>query len=377
MKLHTVRTPDGKLTPDLIDTPGVGFGDVHRSQPRVVSITNATELGTVYTPGEIAAITEHAHARGMLVARRRGPAVQRRRRARRAAAGAHHRRGGRRGVVRRHQDRPAVGRGRGGAEPRGGARAAVHPEDEHAARLEDAVRVGPVRGAARRRPVAAQRPQRQRDGAAAGRTRRGEIPHVTLSRAPQANAVFATLPDAVADRVRKDYPFYTWNQETGEVRWMCAYDTTEEDVDAFVAAHRRAIDNCPGAVTGRDRRRQPADARGRGARALPRSRSGGRGRVRRPRRAARRRRGAPARRRRDRRADAADVDRRGHPGRHETARRIARDGRRGAVAQYAEPSYATMLLAGGSAGRAYLLKERVGEPASSSRRSARWRAAGR
>ncbi len=67
LKLLSVATPDGKLTPELIDVHAWGFGDVHHAQPRVVSITQSTELGTVYSPEEIAAICEHAHSLGMFV----------------------------------------------------------------------------------------------------------------------------------------------------------------------------------------------------------------------------------------------------------------------------------------------------------------------
>ena len=67
IKLLTVPTPDGKLTPELIDRQAWGFGDEHRAQPHVVSITQTTELGTCYTPDEMRAISDHAHALGMRV----------------------------------------------------------------------------------------------------------------------------------------------------------------------------------------------------------------------------------------------------------------------------------------------------------------------
>lgn len=65
LKLLTVATPDGKLTPDLIDRQAWGWGFEHRAQPLAVSITQSTELGTVYTTAEVTAIAEHVHARGM------------------------------------------------------------------------------------------------------------------------------------------------------------------------------------------------------------------------------------------------------------------------------------------------------------------------
>ncbi|NUQ95447.1 MAG: threonine aldolase, partial [Streptomyces sp.] len=67
LKLLTVPTPDGKLTPELIDKQAYGWDDEHRAMPQVVSITQSTELGTLYTPEEIRAICEHAHAHGMKV----------------------------------------------------------------------------------------------------------------------------------------------------------------------------------------------------------------------------------------------------------------------------------------------------------------------
>ncbi len=67
LKLLTVPTTDGKMTPDLIDRQAWGWGDEHRAQPLAVSITQTTELGTAYTPGEVRAIADHAHSKGMLL----------------------------------------------------------------------------------------------------------------------------------------------------------------------------------------------------------------------------------------------------------------------------------------------------------------------
>ena len=63
-----------------------------------------------------------------------------------------------------------------------------------------------------------------------------DLPGVEVPRAVEANAVFAVLPADVTERLQKRFRFYTWNEATGEVRWMCAWDTTEADVDAFAAA---------------------------------------------------------------------------------------------------------------------------------------------
>jgi threonine aldolase len=63
-----------------------------------------------------------------------------------------------------------------------------------------------------------------------------DVPGVTITQAVQANAVFATLPPGVAERAMEAFGFYVWDERTGEVRWMCSWDTTPEDVDAFAAA---------------------------------------------------------------------------------------------------------------------------------------------
>ncbi|HBS73657.1 MAG TPA: threonine aldolase, partial [Microbacterium sp.] len=65
VKILNVPTDDGKLTADLIDLEAWGWGDEHRSQPLAVSITQSTELGTLYTPDEVRAIADHAHSHGM------------------------------------------------------------------------------------------------------------------------------------------------------------------------------------------------------------------------------------------------------------------------------------------------------------------------
>ena len=65
IKLLTVPTPDGKLTPELIDREAWGWGDEHRAQPLVASITQTSELGTAYTADEIRAIADHVHEKGM------------------------------------------------------------------------------------------------------------------------------------------------------------------------------------------------------------------------------------------------------------------------------------------------------------------------
>ncbi|GHH63165.1 threonine aldolase [Streptosporangium violaceochromogenes] len=235
LKLLTVATSDGKLTPELIDLQAWGFGDEHRAQPRVVSITQTTELGTLYTPHQIAAVCEHAHGRGMLV-HLDGARVTN------AAAAL--------GVPLRAFTADA------GVDVLsfGGTKAGMM--------FGEAVVVlnpGAVRGLRYLRKSAMQLASKMRfvsvqfEALLAGelwlRNARNanamarrlaeavrEIPGVEVTRRVEANAVFAILPPEVTERLRKRFRFYTWNEATGEVRWMTAFDTTEADVDVFAAA---------------------------------------------------------------------------------------------------------------------------------------------
>ncbi|NTW39049.1 MAG: low specificity L-threonine aldolase [Cellulomonadaceae bacterium] len=235
LKLLTVPTPDGRLTPELVDLQAWGWGDEHRAQPLAVSITQTTELGTCYTPEQIAAICDHAHARGMRV----------------------HLDGARIANAAATLDLPlrafttdvgvdvlSFGGTKNGLL---GAEAVVVLNPEASAGLPY-LRKMDMQLASKMRFLSVQlvallegdlwlRSARHAN-AMARRLRDAviDLPDVTVVRPVEANAVFAVLPPGVADRLRERFRFYDWNPATGEVRWMCAFDTTEADVDAFAAA---------------------------------------------------------------------------------------------------------------------------------------------
>lgn len=236
LKLLTVPTPDGKLTPDLIDREAWGWGDEHRAQPLAVSITNTTELGTLYTVDEIRAITDHAHSKGMLVhldgARISNAA---------AALGVPLRSftadagidilslgGTKNGLLFGEAVVDLTGKAEGLVFLRKLDMQLASKMRFISAQLV-ALYEGDVwlRGAAHSNAMAA----RLRAGLeAAGLERLG------FSQKTEANAVFATLPNEAADRIREQFRFYDWDRAAGEVRWMCSFDTTEADVDAFIGA---------------------------------------------------------------------------------------------------------------------------------------------
>jgi len=69
------------------------------------------------------------------------------------------------------------------------------------------------------------------------------VPGVEVRRRVEANSVFAILPADVAEHLQRRYPFYVWDEQSGEVRWMTSFDTTEADVDGFAAMLRTEMTN--------------------------------------------------------------------------------------------------------------------------------------
>ena len=231
IKLLTAPTPDGKLTPELVDRWLVRIGDEHAVQPGVVSVTQSTELGTRYSLDELRALAEHAHANGMLFH------VDGSRLANAAAA-------------------LDVGLGdvAGGADvlSLGGTKIGLLAAEAVVVRNPELtpsllyLRKQSMQLASKMRFVSAQllalfegdvwRRAAGHANAMAARLATGVGEAVTITQAVEANGVFAILPPGAAERLQEDFKFYVWDHHTGEVRWMCSWDTSEEDVDAFVEA---------------------------------------------------------------------------------------------------------------------------------------------
>lgn len=241
LKLLTVDTPDGKLTPQLIDKQAWGWGDEHRAQPLVVSITQTTEVGTCYTVDEVRAIADHAHSHGMKLhmdgarVANAAAALDAPLRAFTTDAGV---------------DVLSFGGTKNGLLF-GEAILVLNPD---AATGLPYLRKFNMQLASKMRFVSAQLIALLTDdlwlrsaahaNAMATRLRSsleasvasGAITGLGFSQATQSNGVFATLPAGVADRLRERFRFYDWDAARGEVRWMCSWDTTEDDIDAFVSA---------------------------------------------------------------------------------------------------------------------------------------------
>ncbi|MGW8315443.1 MAG: threonine aldolase family protein [Bacteroidales bacterium] len=236
-KLLAVNTPDGKLTVDLIRGQMHGIGFEHHVQPRVVSITQSTEMGTLYTPEEIRAISEYAHDNGLIL----------------------------------HMDGARISNAAAALECEfypmtGGAGVDVlsFGGTKNGMMYGEAVvffnrslcsdfkyrRKQGMQLASKMRYIATQfeaflendlwRTSALHANRMAQQLYQAvkEIPGVEITQPVQANAVFAKIPRALIPVLQEHYFFYIWDEETAEVRWMCSFDTREEDIEGFAALLR-------------------------------------------------------------------------------------------------------------------------------------------
>ena len=239
-RLLTVPTPDGKLTPELVKTQLHGFGFEHHSQPRAISITQPTELGTLYTLDEIRALADLAHSYSMYLhmdgARLANAAVALNCTFRQMTTDL--------GV-----DCLSFGGTKNGMMI-----------GESAIILNPALDVE----LKYRRKQMAQLCSKMRFMAAqfeayltTGLWRRNaehsnrmaqmlcqslrEVPQAKVVYPVQANSVFVQLPNKVWNDLLQDYFFYLWDEATDVVRWMCSFDTTEEDIRNLVQALKKRL----------------------------------------------------------------------------------------------------------------------------------------
>jgi len=237
IKLLTVPTRDGKLTIDALGGLADREIDEHSVHPRVLSITQSSELGTVYTITELRELAAFAHQRGLLLhvdgARLANAAASLAVPLAEITTGA--------GV-----DLLSFGGTKNGILA--GEAVVVLPGAATTVTGLEYLRKQTLQLASKMRFLAAQfdalltdelwRANAQQANAMAARLAAAVAPAAGLqiTRPVQANVVFATLPAAASEALQRQFDFYIWNEAIGEARWMCAWDTTEEDVDEFAAA---------------------------------------------------------------------------------------------------------------------------------------------
>jgi len=231
-KVLSVDTPDGKINRRLVEIHMHGFDFEHHSQPKVISITQATEMGTVYTPHEIRELADFAHSNGMMLhmdgARLANAAVSLDLPFKAFTADA--------GV-----DVLSFGGTKNGMLF---GESVVFFNPALAADFKY-LRKQAMQLASKMRFISVQFEAYLssevclRNAEHANRMARllfervSGIKGITITQPVQANAVFAIIPRKIIRPLQEKYFFYIWNESISEVRWMTSFDTTPEDLDGF------------------------------------------------------------------------------------------------------------------------------------------------
>ena len=239
-KLVALPTPDGKLRIEQIEPMMHVFGNEHHVQPRVISVSQATEMGTIYTKQELKALAQFAHANKMLL-HVDGARIAN------AAASLN---------VAFKEITADVGvdvLSFGGTKNGMIYGEAVVFFDAGMAHDFKFIRKQGMHLPSKMRYVSAQFEALlsgdlwRRSAAHANRMARllgselEKIPGIKLTQPVDANGVFVVVPQQFIPLLQKKYFFYTWNEAISEVRLMCSFDTTEEDIQDFVALVRRTV----------------------------------------------------------------------------------------------------------------------------------------
>jgi threonine aldolase len=239
-KLIAISTLDGKLRVEQIKPLLHGIGVEHHVQPRVISVSQATEMGTVYTKKELKSLADFAHEHGMLLhvdgARLANAAVSLNASLKEITADA--------GV-----DVLSFGGTKNGMMY---GEAVIFFDKKMAADFKYIRKQG-MHLPSKMRFISAQfeallsRDLWKRSAAHSNRMAQllaGElkkISQVQLTQPVEANGVFAVIPRKYVPQLQKKYFFYVWNEEISEVRLMASFDTTEEDVRGFVEFVRKVV----------------------------------------------------------------------------------------------------------------------------------------
>ncbi len=240
-KVLTVDTPDGKITVDMLEKHLHGVGFEHHSQPRVISITQASEMGTVYNRGEIVKLAEFAHENGMFLhmdgARIANASVSLDLAFREFTTDS--------GV-----DVLSFGGTKNGmmyGEAIIFLKSGLSEDFKY-------IRKQGMQLSSKMRFIAAQYIAYFRNDLwkrcashsnAMARLLAKEIESIgkiNISQPVQSNGVFAVIPKDVAERVSGKYFFYPWNENISEYRLMTSWDTTEEDIYDFVSLLKEELD---------------------------------------------------------------------------------------------------------------------------------------
>ncbi|MBI9068141.1 MAG: low specificity L-threonine aldolase [Salinivirgaceae bacterium] len=240
MKTISIPTDNGKITVKDIRPHMHGIGFEHHSQPGIISITQPTELGTLYTPDEIKNLADFAHSNHMYL-QMDGARISN------AVASL---------------DMPIADFTKNcGVDVLsfGGTKngmmygeAVVFLNKEISQNFKYFRKQG-MQLASKMRYIGAQFNAFFEDDLwlknAAHSNKMAKLLHdavkdideVTITQAVQANGVFAIIPNEVIEKLQNEYFFYTWDEGRSEVRWMCSFDTTQDDIIEFAQLLKKLI----------------------------------------------------------------------------------------------------------------------------------------
>ncbi len=244
-KVLTVETPDGKLRPEYLSKHMHGFGFEHHSQPKVISISQSSEMGTVYTVDEIKALADYAHSNDMLLhmdgARLSNAAVYLDLpfRAFTTDAGVD--------ILSFGGTKNGMMYGEAVCFLRGGMPSGFRYLRKQSMQLASKMRfISAQYIAFFKCNVWKECAGHSNNMAKMLEKRLREIKGVKITQKVESNAIFAQMPRKVAQEINKEYFFYPWNEETDEYRLMTSWDTTEEDINTFSDKLAILVENSPG-----------------------------------------------------------------------------------------------------------------------------------
>ncbi|MBR1889375.1 MAG: low specificity L-threonine aldolase [Alloprevotella sp.] len=231
-QIRPIVTPDGKLTPEMLSPYMAVLGEVHHSQPGAIYISQATELGTLYTPEELRRLTDFAHQHGLLV----------------------------------HMDGARIANvcaalgctleaitldcgidtlSFGGTKNGLMLGECVVVLNEHLRSTAEYVRKQTGQLASKMRFLSAQflaymendlwlKNATHANNMAGLLERELRLLGIEFTQKRETNQLFLLLPQSVSRELLKDYFFYFWNEARGEVRLVTSFDTTEDDIMQFI-----------------------------------------------------------------------------------------------------------------------------------------------
>jgi len=239
-KLLTVPTPDGKIKPGQIEPLLSVFGNEHHVQPKAISVTQSTEVGTVYGPDEIRALSEIAHSNNMLL-HMDGARI--------ANAAASLGTDLKTITVDAGVDVLSFGGTKNGMM----AGEAIVFFDSKLSEEFKYTRKQGMQLFSKMRYISSQFSAYLTDGlwlsnarhanemAGLLASRLADIPDIEITQEIQANGIFAIIPGKYIEAIQKEYFFYVWNESGPVVRLMTSWDTQEEDIELFITTLKKIM----------------------------------------------------------------------------------------------------------------------------------------